>query len=87
MSDFEQFTDEQLKAELERREKEAKQKAKPQQLEELNLARLRKICQDYIDEVERDAWASEDTRHYIYEIALETVFGEDVFNWVNGCLR
>ena len=59
---------------------------KPKQLENVDLAKLRTICQDYIDFIDNDKEYCEDNDydHQIFETAMETIFGEDVWKFVNG---
>ena len=61
-------------------------KEKPQQLKEVNLDKLKRICQSYIDFVDNDEeyYEDNDYDHYIFEQAMETIFGEDVFNYINS---
>lgn len=80
------FTDEQLQEELERRQKIKEEIKKPKQLETLDLEPLRKLCQGCIDCLARDGYVSEDYDHYVYETAMETVFGKNVWEWVNSRL-
>jgi hypothetical protein len=59
-------------------------KKKPIQLKNVNLAPLRKICQEYIDELDKNGCADDDDYdHYIYIFALECVFGKDIWDWIN----
>jgi len=60
-------------------------KEKPQQLKEINLDKLKRICQEYIDFVDNDEeyYEDNDYDHYIFEQAMKTVFGEDVFDYIN----
>jgi len=65
---------------------EAISKEPPQQLKEVNLDELKKICQEYIDFVNNDEEYHEDNdyKHYIFETAMKSVFGEDVFDYINS---
>jgi len=81
---FDNFTDEQLQKELERRQKIKDESEKPQQHESINIGPLRKICQSYIDDVQKDGYADDDYVHYIFEVAMGAVFGEDVWQWINA---
>lgn len=59
---------------------------KPTRLDVVDATRLRNICQAYIDELDEKGWADDDTTHYIFEAAMEAVFGKDVWIWVNSKL-
>ena len=58
---------------------------KPKQLEKINLDDLKKICQEYIDFVDNDEEYHEDNHfdQYIFEKAMMTIFGENVFEYIN----
>lgn len=61
---------------------------KPKQLktEEIDLNALKEICQNYIDFVDNNEEYHEDNDydHYIFETAMETVFGKEVWNFINN---
>lgn len=60
---------------------------KPKQLteKEIDLTELRNVCQGYIDFIDNDNEYYEDNNndHYIFEKAMTTIFGKDVFDWIN----
>lgn len=60
---------------------------KPKQLsdKEIDLTELRNICQGYIDFIDNDKeyYEDNDNDHYIFEKAMTTIFGKDVFDWMN----
>ena len=58
---------------------------KPNQLKEVNLEELRKICQEYVDFVDSDVeyYEDHDFDQYIFEKAMIALYGDDVFNWIN----
>ena len=60
-------------------------KEKPKQLETIDLEMLRNICQEYIDFVDNDDvyYNDNDYDHYIFETALTTIFGNDIFEYIN----
>jgi len=75
-----------LEEELKKR-KEVKQEPAPKQSQSFNFEPLQDICQEYIDSVEKDGYANEDFDHYIFETALECIFGKEVWSWVNKKLK
>lgn len=77
------LTDEELAAELERRKQRKEQEEKPKQLETIDITSLRAICQEYIDTLASGGYVSDDFDHYIYEAAIEAVFGTGVWGWIN----
>jgi hypothetical protein len=40
---------------------------------------LRTICEEYINETIANGWVDEDLSHYIFEEALQSMMGRDVF--------
>jgi hypothetical protein len=56
---------------------------KPKQLPTIDLSELREVCQQHIDEIEGNE-EDEDTAHYIYEAAMEAVFGKEVWGYINS---
>lgn len=61
---------------------------KPTQLkdEEIDLKSLKEICKDYIDYMynEEEYHEDNDYSHYIYEVAMETIFGKDIWQKINN---
>ena len=56
---------------------------KPNQLNEISLAKLRAVCQQYIDHIATGGSEDNDYDHYIFESALEAIFGPDVWDFIN----
>jgi len=49
-----------------------------------NYTKLEKVCQEYIDMIaSHKHYDLNDMEHYIFEAALEMLFGESVWDWVN----
>lgn len=88
IQELELFSDEELEQELQRRMDLALKLSMPKQLgdDEIDLTSLRKICDRYMHEVV-DGWVDSDTDHYIVEEALKTIYGPEVFDWINENLR
>lgn len=59
---------------------------KPKRLEQINLDSLQNICQEYIDFIDNDKKYHDDNDyiHYIFEEALMTIFGKEVWTFVNN---
>jgi hypothetical protein len=83
METFEGITTTELRVELERREQAEKQASIPQPLEMPNYQQLINTCHDYIHELAMLGYADEDYKHYIYEAALEAIYGNDVWTFIN----
>lgn len=62
---------------------------KPKQLETVDLQNLRKICQDYMNFVDDDEEYHDDNDYnqYIFERAMETFYGKDVWTFINNRRR
>jgi len=54
----------------------------PQQLSSFDIELLKIICQDYIDAI-ASGDDTDDFEHYIFETALECVFGANVWHFIN----
>lgn len=57
---------------------------KPEQLEEIDLSGLKAICQSYIDAIAEDGYAYDEYHDYIFETAMETLFGGKVWDFINN---
>ena len=81
--DLKSVSDEELRQELERREKEKRQVEKPVMLENPDLTQLKKTCQSYVDFIDDDEefHSDNDFMHYIYESAMGALFGEKFWQW------
>ena len=77
--DFSDISTDDLKAELERRERTSD---RPAPLENPDFSRLLKTCEAVMNDYERDG-RSKDNGHYIYEEAMQAVYGDNVFEWIN----
>lgn len=59
----------------------------PKQLENKNFAQVIAQCQSHIDDMCNENYCDDnDNEHWIYEAAMEAVFGKDVWNWINNIL-
>ena len=41
------------------------------------------MCVGYIDLLDMDEYEPKNYQHYIYEAAIEAVYGPDVWKWIN----
>lgn len=81
---IEDFSDEELEKEIKRREECKKKSSIPKAIERPDFSSLIKMCKQYIDELANDTvHDDDDTRYYIYECAIECVFGKRVWGWIN----
>lgn len=86
MIDLRNATDDEIKSELERRKLKSEIPA-PEPLTEPNWLPLFKMAIDYIDQLDKQGWVDDDLEHYIFESAMEAVYGEDVWNFINSRTR
>ena len=82
MMDLRYISTEELEQELERRRSLP---PKPRPLISPNFSELVRACSDYIDILEKQGETS-DSQHFIFEEAMNAVYGEDVWDWINETL-
>lgn len=81
INDLESFSDSDLETELKRREK---QETKPKPRCESwidDLKPIVAICKLYIDSLHGGEYFK-DHEHYIFEVAMDLVYGKQVWNWI-----
>ena len=83
MDNLKAFDTEQLEAELERRREEEEARNKPQPLADPNWFYVEKMCTSYVEELSIGQRPHGDSKHYIFEAAMEAVFGREVWGWIN----
>ena len=83
MDDLQKYTDDDLTAEIERRKQARLQAEEPKPLDVQDGSALTQMCIDHVKEVWAWGWHESDWTHYIYEAALEAVFGKDIFDRLN----
>lgn len=83
MNDLQKISDEDLQHEIERRAAEKIANAKPQKLTNIQWAPLLKLAQEGIDGVASDGYPGKDFDHYIFEQAMECIYGRKVWDWWN----
>lgn len=84
MSDLSKFTAEELKAELKNREKKAKF-ARPVMLDNPDYTSLRTCIAAGIEKMIEDEFEDEDFSHFVYEAAIEAVYGKEYWTWRASC--
>jgi hypothetical protein len=63
---------------------------KPEQLQQFNLDELLLQCEAYLSGIESGELHEDeqsDAHHYIFEAAMKSFYGPDVFEWINSKLR
>jgi len=88
--DLKEFTKEDLKTELERRETIESKPVVPFNITQgktvRDYSKVEKACEVHIQEL-ADGRLDEDSEHYIYEAAMEAVYGKKIWDWVNYVAR
>ena len=77
---FENVSTEELQAEIKRRER--KKKSPPKQMNGINIDSLKSVCQAYVDELDKNGYANANHKQYIFETALECLYGCKIWEWV-----
>ena len=77
---------EELQKEIDKRKEEERKGSLPKPLQVLDTKPLQIICQKYIEDLSKNGYARDDADHYIFETAMETVFGKDVWKFVNSII-
>ncbi len=86
---FDNFTDDQLRNEVKRREEVERKNKVPKIVNNPDFSELQSACQSYIN-----AFTNKDDdgdfidaphkfEHYVFENAIEAFFGKNVFDWIN----
>lgn len=57
--------------------------SKPKLLTTPKLDGLRSVCEAYLKEIE-DGEEDTDTKHYIFEAAMEAFYGKGVWDYINS---
>ena len=87
MNDLECFDTEQLEAELKRRKEEEERQNKPHPVTDPDWSAVQQCCEDYIAGLFAKGYVYGDAKQYIFEAAMEAVFGKNVWYWVNARMR
>lgn len=72
--------------ELEKESERQTREEKPRSIDNPDITRLQNICCEYINDLASDGYVDEDYEQYIFEAAMETVFGKDVWKFINDKL-
>lgn len=75
-----EYSIERLEAEIARR----KEKELPLTLEHVDFSYLRNKVIHYVERTVRDTWPQDDSKTDIFEAAVESVYGKDIWRILNG---
>jgi len=56
---------------------------RPMPIDNPKLDNLKALCEEYLDEVERGD-EDTDTKHYLFEAAMEAFYGKEVWEYINS---
>lgn len=70
-----------LQNELEQLDKSKSDAPKP--LENIDYERIKANVVAHVQDLATNNYVSEDDHHYIFEVALEAVYGKDIWKWYN----
>jgi hypothetical protein len=76
-----QFSTDELKNELRRRDIYIETQP-PISCENPDFSEVLDLCKVHILDISRNE-TDEDTIHYIYEAAMEAIYGQDIWQWIN----
>lgn len=80
-----EYSAEELQSELKRRNEFVEspvQEPLPQPMNNPSYDLLHTMCVDYVKSVAEDK-VDDDHSHYIFEAAIEAVYGKDIWDWIN----
>jgi hypothetical protein len=86
-TEFKEFTDEEIHAEIYRRNRE---RLKPKKLYNAvehikdHYYKLINICEEYINNIAEGNHVGSDDEHFVFEEAIKAVYGKDIFIWINN---
>ena len=83
---FKDVSDEELKAELDRRAAEQKD-PRPRPLTEPDFRPLVACLEEGMTEIDKYGEIPKDFKHYVYEAAMVAIYGPKVFPWINKRMR
>lgn len=75
--ELEKFSDEDLAKELKRR---GVKPVKPHPVDKPDFFEVIETCKAYIDQLDLNGYADEDFPHYVFESAMEAVYGKGIFD-------
>ncbi len=77
-------TEDELRAEIERRNLAQKQITAPRPVSNPDFSALRSMIIDIVEDTCRDQCWPKDSKQYIYELAIKTVYGPTFWEWAGS---
>ena len=75
-----EYTEEELENELKLRKNDNNF---PKKLDKYDLKDLEEICKEYLNKVRKGIVIGNESNYYIVECAIETIYGEKIWDWIN----
>lgn len=60
---------------------------RPAPVATVDLAKLNAACVAYFEEIEQGKHDNDDSEHRIFEVAMKTLYGDNVFEYINSKLK
>ena len=76
------FSTKQLEDEIQKRRERESDKILP--IAQPDFRPLTKICQEYIDDLANSGYVDGNMKQYIFEAAMESIFGKVVWKYIRG---
>lgn len=78
--EIEDFTDEELQNELRLREL---RRLKPKSVETVDWSKLDARVRKFVDDIAKNGYRTDIEERMVFTLAIEAVFGQRVWNWIN----
>ncbi len=60
---------------------------KPEQLKNPDFSGLILVCESHLQQIDEEEREDNDSEHYIYEAAMEAIYGSDVWKFINKKIK
>ena len=84
MTKLQSYTDDELRAELERR---ARRPPAATPLTEVDWDKVYGLCTGYISDLATQGWVDDDLEHYIFEAAITAIYGDEIWNYIRQVMK
>lgn len=84
MIDINKLSTEDLEAELKKRKEKDILDSIPKPLNDINIDAIKNIAKEELEYLTKNGENSKDIDNFMYETVMKTVYGNDVFNYINS---
>ena len=77
-------SDDELAAEIERRRMIEEKNAMPKPLPNPDFTKLIATCEGIVEDIAREKYNRDDNQHWIYEAAIDAIYGKKYWGWLNN---